>query len=619
MCGIAGFYTEKNVFHADELLAMTNSLKHRGPDAEGYFFEDKIALGHRRLSIIDLSEEANQPMYSHSNNCVIVFNGEIYNFREIAKELNIKPKTSSDTEILLEAFVKWGPKFVSKLNGMFSIAIFHKLTKQLFLFRDRIGIKPLFYYCVNHELAFASELKSLLNLDYLKCSKQVNTKAVGSFLNIGYIPEPATIYKNIFKLPKGSYAVFDGDSLKITEYWKLTKKIENAVVVDEIEAKKELSELIKSSVKYRLIADVPYGTFLSGGIDSSLVSAVAQETTNHQLKTFSIGFDDVKFNETGFAKQVAQHIESDHHEFILTEQDAQKLVPDIFSFYDEPFADASAIPTMLVSKMARQHVTMTLSGDGGDELFHGYGMYNWAKRLNNPLYKVNKKAIKAVLKQGSSRYKRISHMFNYSKNESIKTHIFSQEQYFFSQKELKKLLHPEYKEQLILNDNYSDLLRPLTRAEEQALFDLNYYLPDDLLVKVDRASMKYSLETRVPLLDHRIVEFAINLDPELKVNNGTAKYLLKQVLYDYVPQQIFDRPKWGFSIPLAKWLKTDLNYLIHDYLSEKLIKDAGFVNYHMTQRLIHDFIYGSDEYLYNRIWALICLHKWYADIFKSSF
>ncbi len=617
MCGIAGYYSIKNVFKSGELKIMTNKLSHRGPDAEGHFEFEAVALGHKRLSIIDLSKEANQPMQSHCGGYTIVFNGEIYNYKEIAKELSIKPKTSSDTEILLEAFVKLGPDFVKKLNGMFAIAIYNHKSKELFLFRDRIGIKPLYYYLKDNQLAFASELKALLSLDYINKGKDINSMAVRSFLQLGYIPEPESIYSNIKKLPKGHYASFNGQDLRLSAYWKLSTKIENGVIFDEQDAKEQLTELIKDSVKYRLIADVPYGTFLSGGVDSSLVSAVAQKTTNQQLKTFSIGFEDEKFNETTYARQVANHIESDHHEFILTEQDALNHVPNIFKYYDEPYADSSAIPTMLVSKMARQHVTMTLSGDGGDELFHGYGSYLWANRLNKPLAHLSRKAVKGIFNKGSSRFKRIGYLFDYEKKESLKPHIFSQEQYFFSQKELSKLVNKEYESQILLNDDYSDLLRPLNPAEQQALFDLHYYLPDDLLTKVDRASMRYSLETRVPLLDHRIVEFALNLDSDLKIKNGEAKYLLKQVLYDYVPKSIFDRPKWGFGIPLVKWLKTDLKFLIEDYLSEEIIKDAGFVNYRIVEKLIRRFNSNNEDYLYNRIWVLICLHRWYVDVYKN--
>lgn len=618
MCGIAGFYSNKNIFKADELEKMTNRLTHRGPDAQGMFFHGSVALGHRRLSIIDLSEAANQPMQSHNGRYVVAFNGEIYNFKELARELQMSFKTSSDTEVLLEAFATWGPGFVKRLNGMFAIAIYDKQEQLLHLFRDRMGIKPLFYYYHNKQLAFASEIKSLLCLNSIAKFREINPDAIKSFLNLGYLPGTQTIYKYIYKLPQGSQAVFDGDNLVISPYWRIKSKIENGILTHEADAKAQLNELVKDSVRYRLIADVPYGTFLSGGVDSSLVSAVAQKTINQQLKTFSIGFADAKFNETTFASNVAKYIGSDHHEFLLTEQDAIKMVPDIFESYDEPYADSSAIPTMLVSKMARQHVTMTLSGDGGDELFHGYGMYRWAKRLDNPLIRWNRHFCSQALSFGPSRLKRVAELLDFSSDDNRYRHIFSQEQYLFSERELPGLLKNTIYSEINTDTNFSDLARPLSRVEEQALFDLMYYLPDDLLVKVDRASMRYSLESRVPLLDYRIVEFALNLDERLKIKNGQAKYLLKQVLYDYVPKEIFDRPKWGFSIPLGKWLKGDLRFMIDDYLSTEVIQQAGFVNKAAVERLVSEFLSGKSDYLYNRIWLLICLHRWYIDVFKVA-
>jgi asparagine synthase (glutamine-hydrolysing) len=588
MCGIVGYFSAKNIFKVHELPVMLQSIAHRGPDAEGTYFKEHVALGHKRLSIIDLSEEANQPMLSHSGNSVVVFNGEIYNFKEIAQELGITPKTSSDTEIIIEAFEKWGPGFVNKLNGMFAMAIYKLDEGKLYLFRDRIGIKPLFYYLNDGQLAFSSELKTFTKLDYIAKNIEIDPASVKLFLHLGYIPKPHTIYKHIFKFPQGSYAVFDGKALNIKPYWEINKKIKSSTIDNFDDAKTELQLLLHQSVKYRLIADVPYGTFLSGGVDSSLVSAIAQKVTNHQLKTFSIGFAESKFNESTYAKQVAQHLETDHHSFTLTEKEAIELVPDIFKYYDEPYADASAIPTMLVSKMAREHVTMTLSGDGGDELFHGYGMYNWAERLNNPILRMMKYPAKQALSLMGSKYKRASHLFDWKDYNKVKSHIFSQEQYYFSEKELDLLLKQSKK--LIRLEEWPKTERDLLAREKQALFDLMYYLPDDLLTKVDRASMKYSLETRVPLLDHKVVEFALNLHPKLKVQNGVAKHLLKEVLYDYVPKEIFDRPKWGFGIPLNKWLKTDLRYLIDEYLSESQVIKAGFVNEQLVSQLLHEYL-----------------------------
>lgn len=614
MCGIVGYFTKNHTVHRDELVQMTNVMSHRGPDAAGKYYHENVALGHRRLSIIDLSDAANQPMVSHSGKSVIVFNGEIYNYKEIAEALNFNAKTTSDTEVILEAFEKWGPNFVNRLNGMFVIAIYRVDEDKLFLFRDRLGIKPLFYYLKNKQLAFASELKSLTQFSYFKQHKEIDAGAVCNFLHLGYIPAPLTIYQSVKKFPQGNYAVFDGNELNFFEYWNPAKKISSKVQKNESDAKNELKHLLEQSVKYRLIADVPYGTFLSGGIDSSIVTAMAQKVSNHQLKTFSIGFEDSKFNEADYAWQVAQYLETDHHEYRLTEKDALSLIDDIWSYYDEPYADSSAIPTMLVSKMARQQVTMTLSGDGGDELFYGYGMYNWAKRLNNPWVWGTRFVSKNILSQLNPRFQRVSKLFDVANKKELPTHIFSQEQYFFSKKELGYFLNKQF--DILSFNRQENLKRKLSSVEFQAFFDLNYYLPDDLLTKVDRASMIYSLESRVPLLDHNVVEFALNLDKGLKIKNGTSKYLLKELLYDYVPKSYFDRPKWGFSSPMNKWLKADLKYLIDDYLNESRIKEAGFVDHIQVKHLVNEYLNTPKEYLYNRVWVLICLHKWYFDIYK---
>jgi asparagine synthase (glutamine-hydrolysing) len=611
MCGIAGFYSLQKQFSDTDLQAMTNCLQHRGPDASGYFVNEEktCALGHRRLSIIDLSEAANQPMYSASGRYVIVFNGEVYNFQEIKEQLGIATRTTSDTEIILEAFAKKGPECINLFNGMFAIAIYDKQEKSLHLLRDRLGVKPLYFF--NHEgnFAFGSEIKSLMQTTFVKSRVKVYNPSIYTFLYAGYIPEPFTIYDKIQRLPAGSYAVIKNSSIEIKSYWKPEEKIESKVNGDYTSAKTELKDLLTSSVRYRMISDVPFGTFLSGGIDSSTVTAIAQSISEKPVKTFSIGFKEAKFNESQYAKKVSQHLGTDHHEFTVTEDDALGIIDKMMTAYDEPYADSSAIPTMLVSKLARKYVTMTLSGDGGDELFLGYGMYDWAKRLNNPVVKMFRQPIAASLSQMGNRYKRASGVFNYKSSERIKSHIFSQEQYFFGEDELNDMLEPEYREHILFNEDFTHLKRNLSSQEEQALFDIKHYLKDDLLVKVDVASMQFSLETRTPFLDYRVVEFALNLSEDLKRKNGTTKFLLKEVLYDFVPKEFFDRPKWGFSIPLAKWLRKDLRYLIEKYLSEEMIARHSVTNFSKVKSLITRFDKGED-FLYNRLWVLILLHKW---------
>lgn len=609
MCGIAGFVDFTRSSPETDLHLITDCIAHRGPDAAGYYYDGTVGLGHRRLSILDLSEAANQPMYAQNEQYVIIYNGEVYNFQEIARKLNVSLHTTSDTEVILQAFIKWGAAFVHELNGMFAFAIYNRQEQRLFLYRDRMGIKPVYYYYDGKKFAFGSELKSLTSLSFLKGALTLNKEAISQFLYLGYIPRPNSIYAEIRKMDSGSYLELTADGLKTTNYWKLADRVKSQVLQEEDQAKKQLKELVLSSVKYRMISDVPFGTFLSGGIDSSLVTAAAQQVSDKPVKTFSIAFQDGKYNEAQFARAVSQHLGTQHHEFTVTEKEALEWVDQLTGIYDEPFADSSAIPTLLVSELARKHVTMTLSGDGGDELFMGYGMYQWAHRLSKPLVQAFRQPIAAALPLLGKRYERTAHLFRYKDPSRIKSHIFSQEQYLFSEAEINRLLTRDYAVPPVIQESWDFPDRSLSAMEQQAFFDMQYYLQDDLLVKVDRATMRHSLETRVPLLDYRIVEFALNVSPELKVKNGVSKYLLKQVLYDFVPAEIFNRPKWGFSVPLGTWLKNDLRYLIEDNLNETVVKSFGVVDYRQVAQLKEKFLGGKD-YLYNRVWLLIVLHKW---------
>lgn len=605
MCGITGFVSRK--FTEEHLKCMTRCLAHRGPDAEGFFLDAKpgVGLGHRRLSIIDLSAAANQPFFSQDGRYVMIFNGEVYNYKEVAAKYNIHTRTTSDSEVIIEAFAKTGIESISDLNGMFTIVIWDKVEEKLYLIRDRIGIKPLYYYHKDNEFAFASELKALFGLPI---RKEINQHSVSDFLYLGYIPGNATIYQQFKKLLPGHYAIYQNGLLASYPYWWLDNKLEEKTQKNEEEARKQLKELLESSVKYCMISDVPVGIFLSGGIDSSTVAAIAQASSSTPVKTFSIGFKEGKYNEAHFAAEVAKQIHSDHHEFILTEQDALHLVDKMLDIYDEPYADSSAIPTYMVSQLARKQVTVALSGDGGDELFMGYGFYKWAQRLDNPFVKTIRKPVAGLLHMfGNNRSKRASYLFRYPSEARKKSHIFSQEQYFFTETELQSILkHPAG----ITIDEYNcSRKRALSTLEEQSFFDIKNYLPEELLVKTDRASMRHSLEVRVPLLDHRLVEFAVNLSPSLKLRGNTHKYLLKQVLYEYLPASLFDRPKWGFAIPLRIWLTKELSYLFDKYLDPVTVEECGIVRPEAVQQLRKEFFAGRD-YLYNRLWALILLHKW---------
>jgi len=615
MCGIAGILS--NQFEVgQQIQSMTDALAHRGPDAGNVYVSDnrRVALGHRRLSIIDLSAAANQPFFSADQRFVVIFNGEIYNYKHLRIRLEnedgIKFRTSSDTEVIAEGFARKGKAFISLLEGMFAIAIYDTVRDQLFLVRDRLGKKPLYYYHREGVLAFASEMKSLLKCKFVP--RQTSPSAISNFLHLGYIPEPSTIYQDIFKFPAGSFGTFHmpTNELQIETFWSVKQELSETRQSDP----KQFESLFEDAVAKRLIADVPVGTFLSGGTDSSLVTAVASKLFAGKIKTFSIGFENSLFDESSYAREVAKALGTDHTAHTLTEGDAVALLEDYLNHFDEPFADTSAIPTMLVSALARKEVKVALTGDGGDELFQGYGSYDWALRLGQFPLRYGAPVVGSLLRlvgtlpsSKSSRLLRIAHLFENSAN--IRSHIFSQEQYFFSQSELRQIFTSpshyvpfEYDESWLKNFDLND-------AEKQALFDIQFYLKDDLLVKVDRASMYHALECRSPLLDHRIVAYALNLPYEFKKKNGTSKWLLKEVLKKYIPDDLVYRKKWGFSVPLSRWLRGELQYLISDFLNKQVVDTVGIVQYSAVEKLLREFRSGKD-YLYHRIWVLIVLHYW---------
>ena len=613
MCGLLG-YISKSEIDKPNFREAANSIQHRGPNAEGFFYNEKntIALAHRRLSILDLSVAANQPFTSNCGRYTIIYNGELYNFHQIKNKLQLQTKTTSDTEIIVEAFAKTGTKIFAELNGMFAFAIFDKQTENIFLCRDRLGIKPLFLYQDNENIVFASELKAIKQLKNLDFS--INKKVIPEFLHLGFIAQLNTIYQNIQKFPTGHFAEIDtknpASKINFTPFWNISEALNQEKINDFSEAKKQLNELLIDSVERQLIADVPIGTFLSGGIDSSLVTAIASKIKKDKINTFSIGFDYNKFDESKYAEQVTSHLQTKHHPFLVKEKDVVEQLHKIISVYDEPYADTSAFPSMLVSKLAKQQVTVALSGDGGDELFHGYGAHIWANRLNKTHFSLFKKMIFSITqKSKDNRIKRAGNLFNYNNKRHIHSHIFSQEQYFFSENELNKILiNPNFDFSSINNISTTNN-QQLTPSGKQAIWDINYYLKDDLLVKMDRASMQYALEVRVPILDNTIVDFSMRIPADFKIHNGIQKYILKEVLYDYVPKAIFDRPKQGFAIPLIRWLKKDWNFLIEKYLSKQVIEQHNLVHYKEVKNLKKRFAHNED-YLYNRIWVLILVHWW---------
>ncbi len=592
MCGIIGVV---GTVEKERFKSALNSIDHRGPDASGVLMHDNVTLGHKRLSILDISSAGNQPLYSDDGRYAIIYNGELYNYRELANQNALALKTRTDTEVFLKLFVRHGPSFVKDLNGMFAACIYDYETGVIYLFRDRVGIKPLYYYHSEDIFAFSSELPSL---KLLVPSEEIDKNAASEFLYRGYIGEPNTIFKNTYKFPAGAYGVFKNGSLEFNSYWNPQDAIKAETHSNERVVIKDLEELLRDSVSLRLVSDVPYGTFLSGGTDSGLISAIAAELSKTKLKTFNVAFEDAQFDEKIYADKMSNIIGSDHHSILVKKKDMLESLSHSIEMVGEPYADSSILPTLTVSKFAAQSVKMVLSGDGGDELFLGYGAYNWASRMNKPIFWNSRKIIAHILElKGGLRNNRAAQVFKAPNRKTLAGHIFSQEQNLFSEKEISRIAGLYWK------DSWScpEMKRDLRPEEIQAFHDLTHYLKDDLLVKIDRSSMKYGLEARVPFLDHRLIEFALNIDPKLKCKGGEPKYPLKKIMERYYPNELIYRKKWGFSIPLQKWLKST------DVLKIEANSTLG-----KEYSALDDKYQNKEgcEYLYNRLYCLNILSRY---------
>ena len=602
MCSILG-YIGSNC-NESEIRSLNNTLSHRGPDNSSISQEkmhaSSLFLAHNRLSIQDLNQNANQPM--EGGRYSIVFNGEIYNHLELREKLSFKSfKTHSDTETLLECFIEFGiEKTLDKLIGMFAIALFDKQEDKIYLMRDRLGIKPLYYTFQEGEFAFASELKGIP--EHFKSA--TSDKALIQFTSLGYIPSNNSYYENIHKLKPAHYLVFDGQSVKEERYWELPKK-KSSISFDE--AVENTEKLLKSSINYRLLSDLEVGAFLSGGVDSSLVCALMKQQSTKKVKTFSIGFDNPKYNEAPYAKEVAKHLNTEHYEFIFTADDVLELLEDFDYYYDEPFGDASALPTMLLAKKTKEHVTVALSGDGGDELFLGYERYFFTQNYYHKLQKVPS-WMRSIISSGMGilphdRLKKMSYPVGNLNLESLYGVISTSVKPW----ELTKIFSDDFiRENFGSTDiSYLDLLDSKELFSENEIIDslsrvdIQNYLSEDILMKVDRASMKYALEARVPLLDHRLVEFATTIPTDIKLKYG-AKSILKEILYKYVPKELIERPKRGFSVPLQHWFRGELRDVLMDKvenLDERF--NRGYINKLVNLHMNHGHNY---EYVF---WNLL--------------
>ena len=618
MCGITGFLSRS--FTEQQLHAMTCCLGHRGPDATGFYLDQQegIGLGHRRLSILDLSEAGNQPFYSRDGRFVMVYNGEVYNFRELARKYNISPRTQSDSEIIIESFAQKGADCIQDFNGMFAMAIWDRIDKKLYLIRDRFGVKPLLYYHKNGEFAFASELKALLKLPI---GKKINTDALKDYLFLEHIPDAKCIIQNCHKVPAGHYLTLSQNQLLIKRYYNLIEKINPRPLTDPGEEKvlDEFEDLLGSSVKYRQISDVPIGAFLSGGTDSSLICALFQQQNEKPINTFTIGFDVAKFDESLYASRVADILHTNHTQFRLNDKASLSIVEKLVEYYDEPFAAPSCIPTYLVCHEARKMVTVAMSGDGGDELFMGYGYYDLYPRVKKLFRRYPgyvRSFMNKIFKLMGARYQRASRIFNLSENDLF-VHLWSEQQYMFSEEEISELMEEKYNNCSARDEWRKIDALSLHDFEKISIFDINQYLVGNLLFKMDSASMANSLEVRNPYLDYRLVEYSCNLPLHYKVRDGEQKYLLKKLLERYLPKDLVYRKKWGFPAPIGDWLYGELAYLIDKWLDPKILEAQGIFNSKVVQRYVTAFRNGK-EFHYKRLWSIIVFQMWFHKYLEGN-
>ena len=634
MCGIAGLVDLKRQLDGNELALqakrMADSLYHRGPDTGGQWTDapSGIALAFRRLAIIDLTPSGHQPMVSTDGRFAIVYNGEVYNYQELRQQLlddGCQFRGTSDTEVILEAFGHWGVEATVKhLIGMFAIALWDCEERRLWLIRDRMGIKPLYFGTVGDRFLFASELKALRAVDGWQA--EIDRDAIAGFLRFNYIPSPRSIYKNVFKLPPGSLlSLRPGKDPVVERYWTMADVIrqERTEVTDDW-AVGAAEGLMRDAIRRRMVADVPLGALLSGGVDSTTVAALMQAESPKPIRTFTVGFENAAYDEAEDARAVAAHIGSDHTELYLSANRARDLIPQLPDWYDEPFADSSALPTRLVSQLARKDVTVALSGDGGDEVFFGYnryiaaedawrrmsGMSGWRRRLFA--------AAAESLSVGA--WDRLAGMIPAERRPRMlgdKMHklaaVFRQP----DENSIYRRLVSQWPDPAVFITEGEESIGEMWRTAEQlgdfaermAYLDTVTYLPDDILTKVDRASMSVSLEVRVPLIDHRLVEFAWTLPKRMRIRGSTTKWLLRQVCYRHVPQALIDRPKMGFAIPLDGWLRGPLYEWAEAQFDEKRLTEDGLFDPSAVRRAWEDFLDGKGNAQHG-IWGLLQAQAW---------
>ncbi|WP_462220540.1 asparagine synthase (glutamine-hydrolyzing) [Ferruginibacter sp.] len=629
MCGISGFADFNKRTAKETLEKMNRILSHRGPDGEGYGIYNNdtaaIGLGHRRLSIIDLTEGGSQPQTYQSLH--ITFNGEIYNYAEIKKQLEQKGHqfhSHSDTEVILHAYAEWGSAALQQFIGMFAFAIYDEAKQKIFACRDRAGVKPFFYYWKNNLFLFGSELKALMQ--HPEFAKEINTDAAAAYMQYGYVPTPHCIFKDTHKLKPGHFLELDvkSKSIHTQQYWNVYDAYNQPILkIDLPDAITETEKLLTNAFQYRMVSDVPVGVFLSGGYDSACVTALLQANNTEKIKTFTIGVPDAGLNEAPYAKETAALLGTDHTEYYCTQKEALEIVPELPFFYDEPFADSSAIPTTLVSKIARQKVTVALSADAGDEIFAGYNRYDYLMKYGERIKRIpgfmrkSAAALMDVIPADAipyfnkkylfhSRYEKVKSLFKNPTEQNILMSLTSQ----MNAKDLAGLFKTAIKQIPTAFDSTELKKENFSTLSYMMAIDYQTYLLDDILQKVDRAGMSVSLEGREPFLDHRIIEWAAKLPMEYKYNNGIKKFIIKEIVHKYIPKKMMDRPKMGFGIPIADWLQNDLKPFVNKYLDENFIEKQNIFNNSEIQRIRKSFYQGKSERA-EKIWYLLMFQMWY--------
>ena len=634
MCGIAGYIGEiKNP--SDCLTKMAQAINHRGPDSNGLWIgQEGIGLAHTRLSILDLSSAGHQPMHSVSGNYVLIFNGEIYNHEYLRSELESISNRNwlghSDTETLLASIEEWGIEdTLAKVKGMFAIALWDKKSKNLYLACDRIGEKPLYYGWVNQQFVFASELKSIKQFPAFK--NKIDRNSLAMFLRFNSIPAPYSIYENIYKLEPGQIIKIHSKSKQVQKnsFWSIEEVYKNGnmnkFTGTSKEAVDKLEHLLSSAVSSQMQSDVPLGAFLSGGIDSSTIVSLMQSFSNSKVNTFTIGFNSKEYDEAKHAAKVAKYLGTDHYDKYVTDSDALNVIPNLPNIYDEPFADSSQIPTFLVSEFAKQKVTVALSGDAGDELFGGYNRYIFSEKTLNTIFKapsiIKQLISKSIFSISEEKWSSLlsSHLNNRFANIGNKIYktadiLSSKNVRDLHLKLVSQIYNPsewlknanEYKSKL--ND---DIVRfeELNSIESMMAYDLISYLPTDILTKVDRAAMSVSLETRIPFLDLDVIEFSASLPVEFKIRNGVSKWALREVLYRYVPKDLIERPKMGFGVPLAEWLRGPLKDWAESLLDEKRLQQEGFFNVEFVRDKWLEHLSGNRNWSF-QLWNVLIFQAW---------